>query len=134
MKNHLVRFSMLVLGAAAAWAQNPYPLKANVPFDFNASGVSMPAGHYIVSANPVSGFITLKGDAGKNATIQTIAAETAATPVTARLVFRRYGDQYFLAETWTTGSNIGRQITPTKQERLLAGRATPARTVVAASK
>src|SRR5436190_286082 len=133
MKTQLVRVSMLVLGAAAAWAQNPYPLKANVPFDFNVSGVTMSAGHYVVSRSGITGVITLRGeDTRQSAVVATLAAETAAASATARLVFHRYGNQYFLAETWTPDSNIGRIIPPTKQERLLAGHMPPNNTVIAA--
>ena len=132
MKTHLVRFSMLLLGAAAGWAQNPYPLRADVPFDFNVSGLAMPAGQYLVSENGIAGLITLRAEGtGKVVVVATSAAEVAAAPATAHLVFRRYGDQYFLAETWTPGSAIGRMIPSTKQERLLAERTSPARAVVA---
>ena len=88
MKNHLIRFSMLVLGAAAAWAQNPYPLNANVPFDFNVSGVSMPAGHYVVSTSSSAAFIVLHGDTGQNVTVRTITAQTAAAPAAANILRR----------------------------------------------
>src|SRR5258708_5975584 len=108
MKTDLIRVSMLVLGAAAAGAQNPNPLVADVPFDFNVKGVAMPAGGYVVAQHAIQGFITLRGEDSKSIVILTAPAEAVSAPATGRLVFRRYGDRYFLAETWTPGSNFGR--------------------------
>jgi hypothetical protein len=36
-----------------------------------------------------------------------------------KLVFRRYADQYFLAEVWSAGDISGRQLMKSKQERAI---------------
>ena len=126
MKNHLVRVSMLVLAATATWAQNPHPLRASVPFDFSVSGMTMPAGEYLVSQTSIADFITLHAGNGKNVMIQTVTAETAAPPVTARLVFHRYGDQCFSESIWVKGHNEGTEVARSHRERELArGNARP---------
>ncbi|PYX30591.1 MAG: hypothetical protein DMG80_11925 [Acidobacteria bacterium] len=34
------------------------------------------------------------------------------------LVFRRYGDQYFLGEVWISGRSTGRELPSSRKERL----------------
>ena len=37
-----------------------------------------------------------------------------------KLVFNRYGDQYFLSQVWMAGSDTGRDLSPSRNERNLA--------------
>ena len=37
-----------------------------------------------------------------------------------KLVFHRYGDQYFLSQIWTVGANSGRELLMPRLERELA--------------
>jgi hypothetical protein len=36
-----------------------------------------------------------------------------------KLVFRRYEDQYFLSEVWTSGVSTGRELPSSRKERLI---------------
>jgi hypothetical protein len=36
------------------------------------------------------------------------------------MVFRRYGDQYFLGEVWIAGTIVGRELTNSRKERQVA--------------
>ena len=42
----------------------------------------------------------------------------------ARLVFHRYGERYFLAEVWNGVDNTGRQLRQSQEERAAAGELT----------
>ena len=133
MKNNLVRVSILVLGAAAAYAQGVGPLKADIPFDFNARGMSMPAGNYSIDTkNPM--IVVLRSHENRvNAVVGAGAVESLTTQKEGRLVFHRYGNQYFLSDIWISGSSYGRHLAPSQQERNLAKRQTePGEVIVAA--
>ena len=50
----------------------------------------------------------------------------------ARLVFKRYGDQYFLSQIWLADSDTGRELLPSARETELARGNAPAKAVVMA--
>src|SRR5260370_39500665 len=114
MKNNLVRVSILILGAAAgASSQAVHRLNADVPFNFTVSNTVMPAGHYVVDQSSVQGVLVLhEADSRRNAMVKGVRVETRTAQQNAKLVFRRYGDQYFLAEVWNPALGIGHQIAP----------------------
>jgi len=134
MKSNFVRVSMLVLGAAAAYAQNPGTMKADIPFRFNASGVAMPAGRYLVDTRTPTVVILRDAKQHVSTMVRAQASESTVPQQDARLVFQRYGSQYFLSEIWSTGSGFGRHIPLTKQERALAKGENSDRVIVAASR
>jgi len=132
MKSNFVRVSMLVVGAAAAYAQNTGTMKVEIPFGFNASGTSMPAGQYLVDTRTPTVVILRDAKQHVSAMVRAQASESTLPQTNSRLVFHRYGDQYFLSEIWSTGNSVGRQIPQTKQERALAQQlANPDRVIVA---
>jgi hypothetical protein len=47
-------------------------------------------------------------------------SQSAKTSESNKLVFYRYGQKYFLAEVWTAGTNIGRQMPLNQRQRELA--------------
>jgi hypothetical protein len=48
------------------------------------------------------------------------ACESAQVQEKSKLVFHRYGNQYFLAQIWTAGNDRGRELPKTEQEREIA--------------
>ena len=139
MKTKLIRMSVFtVVTAAAVYAQNPegMRMKTTIPFDFVVGSRTLPAGQYTVEHAFASPLLVLKSAGGQVQSIITEGVQSVATPTIGELVFNTYGKQYFLAEVWTPGSNIGRQLHMTSHERELAARrAIPAKatTVAAAS-
>jgi hypothetical protein len=93
---------------------------ANIPFDFVVGDKTLAAGNYNVSS------LTSGGDAlkiisrdGKSAAIRlTDMVPERSEKRTARMVFHRYGQKYFLAEVWT-GDDYGRKLRRCKTERIL---------------
>lgn len=78
----------------------------NVPFAFNAAGVQLPSGRYIVSNTGLDAS-TLAGPHGS--IMFSHRAGLSSKPAAGHLMFKKYGDAYFLREVWQdngTGSKI----------------------------
>src|SRR2546423_92233 len=94
---------LVVLGLPIAQAQSDHRLIAHVPFDFYVRDRAMPAGDYTIKELTDGGAVLLIQSAdGRDAQTAITNAEAAKGRQVdkARLVFRRYGDQYFLAAAW----------------------------------
>jgi hypothetical protein len=124
MKNQL--FALIGLGlllaTASAYAQTGV-VKANVPFNFIVDKTPISAGRYVIQ--PIgtmnSGAMTIESPDGK--TIKAFLpndCESTQAQETTKLVFHRYGDQYFLAQIWTAGNDRGRELPRTEREREVA--------------
>jgi hypothetical protein len=111
---------LLMSSLAPAYAQS---LKFEVPFDFVAAqGTMMPAGEYRVTPNqPTQGLVRLVSSTGASAAIcLTHSIQSSRPSDTAKLVFNRYGTQYFLSQVWSQGNNLGHALPPSKAEREIA--------------
>ena len=95
-------------------------LIASVPFEFSVGNSTFPAGEYVVNcANPSSAARVLRitsKDGGRSVVIQ--ATDTIGKlQDNARLVFHRYGDQYFLAQAWMAADNTGLAVRKSRGEK-----------------
>ena len=92
----------------------------NVPFPFMVADHELPPGRYIVT--PI-GETNLRIYANKKSVIfQTHCVAGKAPDLTARMVFHRYGNTYFLSEVWRAGNGTGSQLFTSQAERNLAQR------------
>ena len=114
MKKNLLSLAMslALLMSAAAQAQTTH-MKVTVPFEFTAGNVQLPAGEYVVEAMGPWGGSTLSvhnvnSNAGSVVVSNSCQSKKPASD--AKLVFHRYGQQYFLAEVWNRNSYSGSQI------------------------
>jgi hypothetical protein len=104
--------SLAVLMSAAAQAQTTH-MRVMVPFEFNAGSVALPAGEYEVTALGTWGGTALSvHNVNSNAGSLVLSSSCRSQKPTAdaKLVFYRYGKQYFLAEVWNRNSLAGSQI------------------------
>jgi hypothetical protein len=91
-------------------------VRCKVPFSFAVSGTTLPAGTYIVSAT--QGRLFIRGfDHGGAFALATGVRSGKDTE--AKLVFHKYGDQYFLRQVWV-GDGSGHELPPPRMERSLA--------------
>jgi hypothetical protein len=111
----------LLLATASAYAQTGV-VKANVPFNFIVNKNQLPAGEYRIQ--PV----------GVNATAMTIqspdgnviqmflpnSCSSREAQKTTKLVFHRYGAQYFLAQIWKSGNDRGQELPVSDRESEVA--------------
>jgi hypothetical protein len=116
---HQVRFTVLALTllvfAAASLAGSGTTLKAKVPFAFTIGAKSVPAGIYeVYELRP--GLIRIGGAQG-NQLLLTNQGTQVGDNNSAKLVFHRYGDQYFLSEVFDGMNHEGLRIPTSKLER-----------------
>ena len=100
----LAAVAVVLTALVPAFAQKT-TAKVNVPFAFTVDDIRMPAGEYLVSS-PSEKVITIQrvGGAEVKATITNSSAPTR-TNGPAKLVFHRYGSQYFVAVAWMPNSD-----------------------------
>ena len=114
MKKNLLSLAMslALLMSAAAQAQTTH-MKVTVPFEFTAGNVQLPAGEYEVKAlgswgGPTLSIHNVNSKAGS--VILSNSCRSQKPTADAKLVFYRYGHEYFLAEVWNRNSFAGSQI------------------------
>ena len=108
----------LLMIAGSAFAQNN--LRANIPFSFHVNKDTLPAGQYEVRTISPSGALLLNNREAKTSDMfVTYAVSSPLAPDKARLVFKRYGDQYFLSQIWGIASVRELPISPREKELAL---------------
>ena len=105
----------LGLGVASVHAQTPSRVEVNIPFQFSAGKTTLNPGVYTVkrmSGNLVRlSTVDNKSSVIVNAPVNLTSTDPEATE---RLVFNKYGDEYFLAQIWLTADS-GRQLLKEKK-------------------
>ena len=125
-KAHLVLASLVLLGTFAvnskAQSRSRQELRVNVPFGFTVGNTSLPAGEYRVSiANPTSdrSVIQIAAVEGKSKIMVLTNDVKGREKGNARLAFRHYGNQYFLAQVWLTAEQVGLETLQSRMEKQL---------------
>jgi hypothetical protein len=129
-----------ILAPLSAQAQTSNEQTAKIPFSFTVGSKSFPAGEYRVSRlNPQSSqaALAIRSTDGRTGTI-TLTTDIQGAGVTdkAKLVFNRYGDQYYLAQVWMRVADSGLELPVSRSERELArnaGERAPEQTTIALS-
>ena len=91
---------------------------ANIPFQFNVGKAVLPAGEYHVKSVNPSTFLIQSKDGHQAAVAITIGVSSSKEEDKGKLVFNRYGNQYFLSKVWRAGNREGRELlkSPTEIE------------------
>jgi len=96
-------------------------MTVNIPFAFSAEGHDLPAGEYLVLTVTPERSIRIASTDGKHTAVVNTLPNYASQPSeNSRLVFHRYGDEYFLTQVWTAGQNVARNPLSSKQAMQLA--------------
>jgi hypothetical protein len=127
MRNQAIKLIALLsllftLGVASTYAQSTNILVVTVPFEFSLRGKTLPAGVYIVRRIPegtTAGLTILRKDGLASAFVLTKPNQAGDRNKVSEMVFHRYGNQYFLAQVWTSGGSIGQELFESRQEREL---------------
>ena len=101
-------------------AQSSYGVRANVPFEFTVGDKTLQAGK-ILAGLPGNDVGTMTIHNLDNDQYALRMARTMRGPDTsdqAKLVFRKYGNRYFLAEVWIPGYNVW-EVLKSKGERAI---------------
>jgi hypothetical protein len=127
--------SLALLISAAAQAQTTH-MKVTVPFEFTAGHVQLPAGEYEVTAlgswgGPTLSLYNVNSKAGS--VILSDSCRSLKPTANGKLIFYRYGHEYFLAEVWNRDSFVGSQIKINKRQTELAKNQSKDQVVLVAS-
>ena len=101
----------LFFTAATLFAQttNQRLMKVNIPFAFGVEDHSLPAGEYLVfTVTPERSIRIVSTDGKHSAIVNTLPNYASLPSENSRLVFHRYGNEYFLAQVWTAGQTVAR--------------------------
>jgi hypothetical protein len=109
---------MLLSGLMAAQSLTQSTVAAQVPFDFMVNNKIIPAGECAVRAEGMEGqILTIRNfDARKSALVASSYEETTRAADSTVLVFKQYGDQYFLSSIRIEGSNLTYQLPESRAE------------------
>jgi len=122
MKRHALSIvsllTLVLMGSALAQTNQ---VRADVPFSFSVGSTALPAGAYDVSSiGGDSHTLLIKArDGSANAIVNSNSAIRMDGAEKTKLVFHRYGSQYFLAEVWRQGSTSGNQFPKSSREKEL---------------
>lgn len=95
-------------------------IKADVPFSFCAGSGMLPAGEYSIGRIGIGSVLLLSSRTrGVEVMLAKTTEERAGFDIS-KLVFHRYGDEYFLAEIWSSNDNSVRTLPVQRRERQLA--------------
>ena len=110
--------SLIVASHASA---QDHVVKADIPFDFTAGGKLLPAGTYLVTSDTSSPNVIQIQSSRQNIGVLSMAYAAYAAPEDVskrgKLVFNRYGHQYFLSKILCSSADINVQLPTSKPEK-----------------
>ena len=110
---------LVVMGLPIAQAQTAERrIKVNVPFEFNLRDHVLAAGEYEVRESAANGAVIIVRAADGSEQLIALTRDAEPKAGGARLVFRRYGEQYFLAAAWMDAGQ-GHTLLESRRERSL---------------
>jgi hypothetical protein len=124
-------FAMLAVPVVQAQSDT---LVASIPFDFHVGKASLPSGVYNVKPVNPGTLLIQSRDGHSSAICLTIGATSSKIQDTGKLVFNRYGDQYFLFKVWKPGSSTGRELPKSRSEIEMAKNMSKPEAMVVAAK
>ena len=122
MTIQLIRnLSVALLAAASVYAQGSQSLTVQIPFGFHVGNSMLPAGEYTVSTDVAPGVVKVRSaDAKSSVMILAMTTQAPAAPSEGKLIFNKYGDEYFLSQIWKAGNNRGNELRKTRREAEVA--------------
>jgi hypothetical protein len=104
----------LLLSVAGAHAQSA--ARANVPFAFKIGTTQMPAGTYAIRNDAGSNIVAVR-NVQTGVSALAMGRRESPTKKTDKLIFHRYGSQYFLTAILGSRGSDGMVLPATKQEK-----------------
>jgi hypothetical protein len=96
-------------------------IRAEIPFDFSIGSKRLPKGEYTIESVNDTGSVLLIRDVKKGKVINfTVVRSKMLEKPKSKLVFNRYGDQYFLARIWDGSSDTILKLNKSKAEKRMA--------------
>lgn len=140
MKKAMFRIGLmmaLAFLAAAQFVRAQEPMQAKIPFAFVAGNTTLPAGEYRVQkVSDGSPALLIRSTEGSPAIMVVTRPATVNVPQQkSKLIFRRYGNRYFLVQVWSAGSSSSRELRKSAEEeneQLLARNEAPDQVTIVA--
>jgi hypothetical protein len=105
--------NLAMAGTALAQSNS---VEAKVPFDFTVGDKVLPAGTYTIK--PASASLILISTADhRTASFTLVSEDSGSSPDGGKLVFHRYGDQYFLSKILCDNADLHVAIPASKREK-----------------
>ncbi len=117
-----VLISMAMLLATASAFAHTGAVEAKIPFRFVLGRMTLPAGTYAIDSLSAEGAV-MTVESREQKLVRMLLVNTCQSTEVAqrtRLVFHRYGDQYFLAQVWVAGNVRGRELAAGAREKEIA--------------
>ena len=95
---------------------------ADIPFNFTVCSQQLPAGKYKVRpmTSATTNLLLVRSEDGQFAEITcTRDVQSSRKASEGKLIFNRYGNQYFLTELWFQGEMTGNQVSKSEREEAL---------------
>ncbi len=113
------KLALTIFAAAALTlplsAQVTNTIRVDIPFEFVVARTTAPAGTYVFSLPEGEGMVRIRLVGTDGSFFVTNPASANTSPQESKLIFHRYGNQYFLSRIGTTSSS--RDIPPSPKER-----------------
>jgi len=129
----LVLMSLLVfIAGGSVKAQDR--VTADIPFAFIVMNKVLPAGSYALGQYGPLPLLLIQESTSRKAacTLTTVVDNDPFKEFESKLVFRRYGEQYFLGQIWT--GHVGRQVHKSNEELKVAKGSPEPRLIYVAAK
>ena len=114
----------LLFTAATLFAQTTPSqrlMTVKIPFAFSVEGHALPEGEYLVlTVTPERSIRIASTDGKHSAIVNTLPNYASAPSENSRLVFHKYGDDYYLVQVWTAGQNVARNPLSSKRAMEIA--------------
>ena len=101
--------------AGTSFAQSK-GVQADVPFDFTVGNQLLPAGAYTIKTES-AGLIAIKNNGKPIAVFTLVDRDGAKAPNGGKLMFHKYGDQYFLSEILCGWADMNVTVRPSNIEK-----------------
>jgi hypothetical protein len=142
MKTRMIHLAAIVtlvlLIPAVLHAQMPIKqvlFRVDIPFAFVAGGVHLPAGHYLVYHPGDPYLLVIEKDDGRARAMEYVhPSATDPNASSTKMVFNKYGNQYFLSQVWTEADQEVHQCFKCRMEQTLMAQAAKPQLVIVAAK
>jgi hypothetical protein len=112
----LAVISLFAMLAAPVFQAQSDALEANIPFEFNVGKAVLPSGVYRIKPMNPSTLRIQSQDGHRGAIALIIGVSSSKEGDAGKLVFNRYGSQYFLSKVWRPGSHDGQELLKSRIE------------------
>jgi len=117
--------SFAVIFLTAAYVHAGPSVTAQIPFAFHVGDSILPSGSYTTDTSIAAGGVLLLRSADGKSSVMVLSngVPSPAGPAQAKLIFHKYGDDYFLFQVWTGSGDTGRELPESRREKELAAAA-----------